>query len=56
MRKCRCCLLRRSICSCAGWFRCDKSVKMARPKNNKELLEIISGSSKIKGAGVGHSW
>ncbi len=29
---------------------------MARPKSNEELLEIISGASKIKGAGVGHSW
>ena len=40
----------------AGWFRCDESVRMARPRSNDELLQLIKESTKVKGAGVGHSW
>ncbi|CAK0779632.1 hypothetical protein CVIRNUC_004824 [Coccomyxa viridis] len=40
----------------AGWFRCDESVRIARPRSNDELLQLIKESTKVKGAGVGHSW
>ena len=45
-----------TVASHAGWFRCDASVRMARPQSNDELLQLIKENTKVKGAGVGHSW
>lgn len=39
-----------------GWFRCGDAIKMGRPKNTQELLQLLQEYPKVKGAGVGHSW
>lgn len=40
----------------AGYYACATTVRVGRPSNTSELLDLVQQYSHIKGVGVGHSW
>lgn len=40
----------------AGYYLCDKNVRVGKPRNKKELTEQVAHYRRVKGVGIGHSW
>ncbi len=41
---------------CTGYYACNSSVQVGRPKSTDELLSLIKAFPLVRGVGVGHSW